>query len=1084
MKEFVMWEILGVAPTSDEDRIKAAYRTKLVNVNPEENPEGFKELRKAYEEALQWAHNEKREKSPLEQWIHEIEEIYDNFYRRIDEEEWEEVFENEVCTDLDTAEEARIQITRFLMEHYFLPQFVWKRVWEVFEFEEDRELLKEKISNDFITYIQFRAESEDYFDYQLYDGPIDADYDDYIRKSNILKSCLDDGNLEQVKTLIEDLEQTEITHPYIKIETLKYYLFVDDERWKLLLSELENELYDNLFLKELKGEILLKEENYGEAEQLFLEVLEQIPGRVETSRKLVELYQKMERYEEAKKICLDVLDNKIPDEKICNLMIEMNEKLILLWKDREDKQIDLAWCYYQNQKFEECLHVLKRLKEKGKTCFDYYNLIARVLLETGDHEKGYEMTKIWISNIEHLTGNEKDYERKSKRYGYAHFIASMHCMELGLDEKCEQYFKRALELDKEQMDVAMYRERRMESYLRRGKYEQCIKEANMALEISEFFYPAYVYRQEANYHLYRAQQVMDDFYRAIELAPDQGKPYVTVIKMLIDCNMIEDIKRILEMGENNHVKDPEFTFYSLEFERFHAQSPEKLRELAKEMKALFAQLPDKKAQILYRLGLIYDRLIEEDREALSKAIDYTREAMEEDEKIPQYPWLLADLYQKAGEFKKAIPLYQKVLELDNTLYNALIDLGNAYEALGQDEKAIEVMEKGAQYLEHHDYVHNSLMNLYLRRFARGREQEDFDKALVHADAQLEIIENDYFYRERAYLYIEDMQLENALQDIKKSYELAPDDLYALSSMGYIHQLIGDYETAIRYYEKAEKHAETKAQKFSLYRWWAPIYERAGQFENALNCYLKCQDIDREAIEIPEKIAEIYMRMNQYEKAAKYYGLAAQKNEDRKPDMMIAQATAYFYNGNRIKAAKVLKQVELSYGNESDVCCMLGEFYLEEKRDLKKAYRFYTAACRNDSEEPYMRLVGIYAAMGKVKDAKKMRQLTENKIIEMYGSMEDYLRKKEHQKSVYYKIAMMYYYSGDMEIAEKYLDEMKKQPMCYFCHHGFCFEEKIIEAVFFESREQKEEALKLYRQILKQDQNLGEVRNLKKELEKR
>ena len=93
-----MWNILGITPTSDEDVIKTAYRGKLVSVNPEEDPEGFKELRQAYEEAVSWAKKAKKKKNPLEQWMYEIEQIYENLYRRIDADEWEGIFENEICS--------------------------------------------------------------------------------------------------------------------------------------------------------------------------------------------------------------------------------------------------------------------------------------------------------------------------------------------------------------------------------------------------------------------------------------------------------------------------------------------------------------------------------------------------------------------------------------------------------------------------------------------------------------------------------------------------------------------------------------------------------------------------------------------------------------------------------------------------------------------------------------------------------------------------------------------------------------------------------------------------------------------------
>ncbi len=47
-----IWQILGITATQDEAAIKQAYRTQLRDCHPEDNPEGFRALRSAYEQAL------------------------------------------------------------------------------------------------------------------------------------------------------------------------------------------------------------------------------------------------------------------------------------------------------------------------------------------------------------------------------------------------------------------------------------------------------------------------------------------------------------------------------------------------------------------------------------------------------------------------------------------------------------------------------------------------------------------------------------------------------------------------------------------------------------------------------------------------------------------------------------------------------------------------------------------------------------------------------------------------------------------------------------------------------------------------
>ncbi|MDE5748705.1 MAG: J domain-containing protein, partial [Acetatifactor sp.] len=52
MDEKWIFAVLGIERTKDQEEIRGAYRRLLQQVNPEDDPEGFKRLREAYEAAL------------------------------------------------------------------------------------------------------------------------------------------------------------------------------------------------------------------------------------------------------------------------------------------------------------------------------------------------------------------------------------------------------------------------------------------------------------------------------------------------------------------------------------------------------------------------------------------------------------------------------------------------------------------------------------------------------------------------------------------------------------------------------------------------------------------------------------------------------------------------------------------------------------------------------------------------------------------------------------------------------------------------------------------------------------------------
>ena len=111
MDETISFSILEIEKTKEKQAIQDAYRRLLVKVNPEDDPEGFKRLREAYEAANAYADRpeelKKAPETPVELWIERVREIYFSLSKRLDVSLWEGLLKEDICLDLDTSVEIR-----------------------------------------------------------------------------------------------------------------------------------------------------------------------------------------------------------------------------------------------------------------------------------------------------------------------------------------------------------------------------------------------------------------------------------------------------------------------------------------------------------------------------------------------------------------------------------------------------------------------------------------------------------------------------------------------------------------------------------------------------------------------------------------------------------------------------------------------------------------------------------------------------------------------------------------------------------------------------------------------------------------
>lgn len=176
------FHILGTEPSGDEAGIRQAYRKLLAKNNPEDDPEGFKRLRRAYETAMQYARTEKsgqtqEAKTETDVWMEQVEAVYRSFSRRMDPACWRELLLADVCQSLADEEEVRTKLFGFLAGHFRLLPDIWRILDEHFLIEEEKAEFEEHLPAEFVRYMLSQIHGEIHFPYEYFEGRDDGDYD-------------------------------------------------------------------------------------------------------------------------------------------------------------------------------------------------------------------------------------------------------------------------------------------------------------------------------------------------------------------------------------------------------------------------------------------------------------------------------------------------------------------------------------------------------------------------------------------------------------------------------------------------------------------------------------------------------------------------------------------------------------------------------------------------------------------------------------------------------------------------------------------------------------------------------------------
>ena len=402
----MIFHILGIPETRDQQAIQEAYRKKLKRTNPEDDQEGFKKLRRAYEEAMEFARRkqleerQKLEKTPIELWLDQADEIYQDMDRRRDEKEWRVLLSAPICEDLDTFLEIREDFLSYLMNYSNLPHTIWRMIDDRFQIREDRNNLEEEFPPRFLEYMISCMEQEEFLKYDLFEvrDKKQADGDAYIRHYFEIGEQMDEEEYEDCAHRLEELKAFGFYHPYEDVLRMRLMMVSGQAEEGILLGQRLLLGYSkDTYIRLMAAEAFWNGGEWEEAGKIWREIHEENPANYSAADGLIRWYLHQEEYQSAKKLIFTLKEQYGWNDTLSRYIKSANESLIEkckeLLSDPSEIEFEIFRLMKEMGQTEEAIVHLKKAIEKNPDQGQYHMAMGEVLADEGRYEEAIEEYK-------------------------------------------------------------------------------------------------------------------------------------------------------------------------------------------------------------------------------------------------------------------------------------------------------------------------------------------------------------------------------------------------------------------------------------------------------------------------------------------------------------------------------------------------------------------------------------------------------------------------------------------------------------------------------------------------------------------
>lgn len=1122
MDKKLAFQTLGIAETKEEDRIRQRYLSLLKDTNPEDDPEGFKRLREAYEAALRFAaeRGEEEEQEPQGEvgvWMKRAREIYRDVFLRRNAENWKVLFEDAVCVGFDTFLDARLQILGFLSGHSFLPRTVWQLLDQTFHVLDDFDVLKENFHVNFLRHIQYHVNTDDFLDYSLFEaqadyGPEnDEEVDQYIIEFFEIRNKLEESETEGVEQALADITRHGLYHPYEEVERLRLYVRREEsEKGKAAAEDLLARYPEDSYVQIWTGKIFSDAGDEERGFALWEAVLEKEPEYYMARYFALGYLMRRKRWYQAGKYINELLRVNSRDEELREQLNEINQGLVPLvqaaydkgegFEDLKEEEVPLflGRRLYNMERFEEVLELLEKDPQLSKKEEDNLNLKTWTLYRLERYEEAIPVFREYLNCLEEIS----DKEERAAKMAQAHRILGVCYFDMGNREEGERETRTAIESETDERSRLDCKSYLANKYLSFEEYERAVEECDEILAADENYYPAYLVRQEACYHLKRGQQVVDDYYRAIELYPGYDKPYLFAAMIFYNYNQYKDAMGVIERARENKVEfSNKLCFQEAKILRMLSESAEDRQKVMELLDALLyategedgqprqeddarrEDLPDR-GEIIFEKALVFEA-----DEKLLDAVALVQEALKLDPKKPYYHLVLGNLLRDMQNYAESLKEYELVEEVYHHP-EFYFGMGVCHEEAGNWMEAIYYYEKAIEKDEFYRDTNHRLYRRYLSRYEKLWRKEDYDAALFYINKQLEVTNNRaYRLWDRAYLYGNGMEIEKSLADYREALELVEkaDRYIILENIGFIYKKDRQFEKAYEFFKRAVEEMEKKDASSKGYYNMAECMKKAGDYERAIascraglavfpkdeemweilgDCYEEQGRLDEtfaigkewcaqtgKTVKCCNNMAFILLRMNKDKESLKCY-------EDAKKELIKNAA-------DKEEFAKLYEKWADHYESIADFASAVN-LYRDASALYRESWDRFDAECE---------LVKNCCLMDDRAEAAKHAEKVLAILKERGAMPEDYVSYPGYEPIRVGWMAWLDLAFGNKEKARETFEKMEQMKPCAGCRYKKCFESSLWQGFYYYTEGDYEKAAALLKETLERDPDVLSAKSL-------